>query len=71
MSGEPGVGEVVAQVVEISPGAVGADRLAGRLDVAEGLVSSYDLQPVQYPPVAGVGGEPVGVAFAAQGADLA
>jgi hypothetical protein len=29
--GESGVGEVVAQVVEVGPGAVGADCLTGRL----------------------------------------
>jgi hypothetical protein len=68
--GEPGVGEVVAQVVEVGPGAVGADRLAGRLGVGQGLVPGRDPQPVQYPPVAGVGGEPVSVAFAAQDANL-
>ena len=68
--GGPGVGQMVAQVVEISPDSVGADCLTGRLGVGEGLVPGGDLQPVQYPPVAGVGGEPVSVAFTAQGAGL-
>ena len=36
--GEPGVGEVVAQVIEVGPGLVGADRLAGCLGIGQGLV---------------------------------
>ena len=68
--GEPGVGQMVAQVVEISPDPVGADCLTDRLGVGEGLVPGGDPQPVQYPPLAGVGGEPVSVAFTTQDADL-
>ena len=40
--GEPGVGEVVAQVVKVGPGPVGADGLAGRLGVGEGLIPGGD-----------------------------
>ena len=68
--GEPGVGEVVAQVIKVGPGPVRADRLAGCLRVGQGLVPGGDPQPVQDPPVAGISGEPVSVAFAAQDSDL-
>src|SRR6202042_82828 len=56
--GEAGVGEVVAQVVEVGPGPVGADGLAGRLGVGQALVPGGDPDPVQDPPVPVIGGEP-------------
>jgi hypothetical protein len=68
--GQAGVGEVVAQVVQVGPGAVGADGLAGGLGVSEGFVPGGDLQAVQQPPVAVISGKPCGVALAAQGGDL-
>jgi hypothetical protein len=68
--GKAGVGEVVAQVVEVGPGPVGADGLAGGLGVGEGLVPGGDPEPVQHPPVPVVDVEPVGIALAAQGGDL-
>jgi hypothetical protein len=68
--GEPGVGEVVAQVVEVGPDPIGADRLPDRVGVGQGLVPGGDPRPVQDPPVAGIGGEAVSITFAAQGADL-
>lgn len=68
--GEAGVGQVVAQVVEVGPGLVGADGLAGCLGVGQGLVPGGDPEPVQNPPVAVVVGEPVSVALAAQGGNL-
>jgi hypothetical protein len=68
--GEAGVGEVVAQVVEVGPGPFGADGLPGRLGVGEGLVPGGDPEPVQDLPVPVIGGEPAGVALAAQGGDL-
>ena len=69
-AGKPGVGEMVAQVVEIGPGPVGADGLTDGLGEGQGLVPGGDPQPVQDPPVAVIGGEPVRVAFAAQHGDL-
>jgi hypothetical protein len=68
--GQAGVGEVVAQVVQVGPGAVGADGLAGGLGVGEGFVPGRDPQAVQQPPVAVISGEPCGVALAAQNGDL-
>src|ERR1700727_1853039 len=68
--GEAGVGEVVAQVVEVGPGLVGADGLPGGGGEGQGLVPGGDPQPVEEPPVAVVSGEPVSAAFAAQGGDL-
>ena len=68
--GQAGVGQVVAKVIQVGPGPVGADRLAGGLGVGQRLVPGGDPQPVQYPPVAGIGGEPVRRTFAAQGRDL-
>jgi hypothetical protein len=38
----PGVGEVVAQVVEVGSGPVGSDGLAGGLGVGQRLVSGGD-----------------------------
>jgi hypothetical protein len=35
---DPGVGEVVAQVIKVGPGLIGADRLAGCLGEGQGLV---------------------------------
>lgn len=64
--GQAGVGQVVAQVIQVGPGAVGAHRLAGGLGVSQGFVPCGDPQPVQQPPVAVVGGE----TGAAQGGDL-
>jgi hypothetical protein len=64
------VGEVVAQVVQVGPGAVGADGLAGGVRVGEGFVPGGDPQAMQQPPVAAVSGKPCGVAFAAQSRDL-
>jgi hypothetical protein len=41
--------QVVAQVVEVGPGPLGAHRLPGRLGVGECLVPGGDLQAVQNP----------------------
>jgi hypothetical protein len=48
----------------------GADRLPDGVGVGQGLVPGGDPQPVQDPPVAGIGGEAVSVTFATQDADL-
>src|SRR5271165_2618760 len=64
--GKAGVGEVVAEVVEVGPGPVSADSLPGRLRVGQGLVAGGNPEPVQDPPVAGVASKTAGVAFAAQ-----
>jgi hypothetical protein len=61
---------MVPQVIKVGPGLIRADRLAGCLGLGPGLVPGGYPQPVQDSPVAGIGGEPVGVAFAAQGGDL-
>jgi hypothetical protein len=45
--GEPGVGEVVAQVIKVGPGLVRADGLAGCLGVGQGLVPGGDPVPLQ------------------------
>ena len=50
---EPGVGEVVAQVVKIRPGSVSTYGLPGGGRVRERLVADGDPQPVQNPAVAG------------------
>ena len=43
--GEPGVGEVVAQVVKVRPGPVSTYRLPGGGRVRERLVANGDPQP--------------------------
>jgi hypothetical protein len=68
--GEAGMGEVVAEVVEVGPGPVTADRPPCRLCVGQGLVADRNPQPVQDPPVPGVASKTTGVAFAAQRRDL-
>jgi len=68
--GEPGVREVVAQVVEVGPGPVGADGLSGRRGVGKGLVAGCYPQPVEHPPVPGVVVEPGGVSLVAEDGDL-
>jgi hypothetical protein len=68
--GEAGVGEVVAQVVEVGPGPVRADGLVNGLGVGQGLVPGGDPQPVQDSPVPVISGEPGGVAFGAEDVDL-
>jgi hypothetical protein len=55
--GKSGVGQVVAQVVKVGAGPVGADGLVNRLGVGQGLVSGGDPEPVQDSPVSVVGGE--------------
>lgn len=40
--GQAGVGEVVAQVIQVGPGAVGAYQLAGGLGVGQGFVPGGD-----------------------------
>src|SRR5216683_1739339 len=68
--GEPGVREVVAQVVEVGPGPLGAHGLSGRRGVGKGLVADCYPQPVEHPPVPGVFVEPGGVALVAEDGDL-
>jgi hypothetical protein len=58
---ESRMGQVVAQVVEVGPGPVGADGLTGGLGIGQGFVPGGDPDSVQDPAVAGVGAEPGGV----------
>ena len=64
------MGQVVAQVVQVGPGPVGAHGLPCGCGVGERFVACGDPEPVQYPAVAGVLVEPVGVAFVAEFGDL-
>src|ERR1051326_5505076 len=52
--GEPGMCQVVAQVVQVRPGPVGPNWLASGCGIGECFVSGGDPQPVQHPPVVGV-----------------
>jgi len=74
---EPGMGEVVAQIVKVRPGSVSTDWLPGSGRVRERLVADGNPQPVQNPAVAGILVEPRSVAvitqhrkFAEQGVEL-
>ena len=69
--GEPGVREVVAEVVEVGPGPVDAHGLSDRCVVGQGLVADGDPQTVEHPPVPGVCVEPGGAALVAEDGDLA
>ena len=69
--GEPGVREVVAEVVEVGPGPVDAHGLSDRCVVGQGLVADGDPQTVVHPPVPGVCVEPGGAALVAEDGDLA
>ena len=68
--GEAGVGEVVAEVVEVGPRPVSAYGLPGRLRVGQRLVPGRNPQPVQDPPVPGVASVTACLAFTAQRGDL-
>ena len=67
---EPGVGEMIAQVIEVRPGPVCAYRLPRGGRVGERLVADRDPQPVQDPAVAGLPVEPGSITLVAQRRDL-
>jgi len=68
---EPGVGEMIAQVIEVRPGPVGSYRLPCCGRVGERLVADRDPQPVQDPAVAGLPVEPGSIALITHRRDLA
>lgn len=67
---QAGVGEMVAQVVQVGSGPVGAHGLAGCSRIGEGFIACGDPQPVQDPPVPGVVVEPGGVTLVPERGDL-
>ena len=62
---------MIAQVIQVRPGPVGAYRLAGGGRVGQRLVADGNPQPVQDPAVAGFLVEPCGITFIAKRGDLA
>lgn len=68
---EPGVGEMIAQVIEVRPGPVGAYRLPRGGRVGERLVADRDPQSVKDPAVAGLPVETGSIALITQRCDLA
>ncbi len=54
MSGRPGMGQVVTQVIEVGPGPLRAHWLRDRCGVGECLIPGGDPQPVEDPAVAGI-----------------
>lgn len=61
---------MVAQVVQLGPGLVGADGRPARLGVGQGLLPGCDPQPMQDPPVPGIGTKPSRVSHISQAGDL-
>ena len=61
---EPGMSQVVAEVVKVRPDQISTDRLTHRGHVGKGFVSGRYPQSMQDPTVASVSGEPRRVALA-------
>lgn len=69
--GQPGMGQMVPKVIQVSPDAIGTYRPPDCGAVSQCFVTGRDPQSVQDPAVAGIVGETGGVALTAKGRNLA